>query len=170
MLTAIASRCVRFLASVLLGERWNATITDSTRECNILFRSANNSIRIVTGELQHELFEDNEVLSILEDLSTRKEKPVTIEIIHGPNPDPRSKRIFKLQQKAKGRVYIMRLPKRPLAHFVLVDEKKFRVEKYHEANKPERMAYMKTRGSLFLNRILAEKFEDLKVSNQKPGT
>ncbi len=170
MVMKIASKFLSFIASFILGERWNATIAHSGKECGNLFKGAKDSIRIVTGELQHELFEDNEVLSILEDLSTRKENPVTIEIIHGPNPDPRSKRIFKLQQKAKGRVHIMRLPKRPLAHFILVDEKKFRVEKYHEANKPERMAYMKTRGSLFLNRILAEKFEDLKVSNQKPGT
>ena len=167
MAIKIVSQFLRYVASFVLGERWNATIEDSRKECGNLFKGAKNSIRMVTGELQHDLFEDNRVLSLLEDVSTRKENPVTVEIIHGPNPDPRSKRIFKLQQRKNSRVHIMRLSKRPKTHFVLVDNKKFRIEKYHEANKPERMAYMKTRSPMFINRILAEKFEDLKLSSQK---
>ena len=162
-LTKIAVKAIKGIASFLLGERWNSTMTESVKECGRLFGSAKDSIRIVTGELQHDLFENDQILSTLEELGTREGKSVNIEILHGPNPDPQSKRIFELPQKTKGRVHIMRVPKRPKIHFVLVDGTKFRLERFHGANKPERMAYMKTKPSIFLSNILAEKFADLKA-------
>jgi len=167
MVIKYAARFLRLIAGCILGEKWNATLADSQQECKNLFKSAKHNIRIVTGNLQHELFENEQILSILEDVSTRDEAPVTIEIIHGPEPDPESKSIFKLQKKAKGRMHIMRAPKRPGAHFVLVDGRRYRVERYHEAHQPERMAFMKTRSPVFLNRVLAEKFNDLKLTTQK---
>jgi hypothetical protein len=169
MFIKYASRFLKLVASCILGEKWNATMMDSQQECRKLFNSAKHDIRIVTGNLHHDLFENDQILSTLEDLITRDEAPVTIEIIHGPNPDPKSKRIFKLQQKAKGRVSIMRAPKRPGAHFVLVDGLRYRIEQYHEADKPERIAFIKTKSPIFLNRILAEKFDDLKLTTQKSG-
>lgn len=169
MLKEYASRFFKLVASYMLGERWNLTMTDSKPEFINLFKTAKDNIRVVTGSLHHSLFEDDQILSVLEDLSTRSEDPVTIEIIHGPKPDPKSKRIFKLQQKAEGRFHIMQTSKRPGLHFVLVDGCRYRVEKYHKENQPERMAYMKTRSPIFLNRILAEKFDDLKLASRDSG-
>ena len=117
--------------------------------------------------MQNEIFESDKIYSTLEELSTRKENPITIEIIHGPDPDPKSKRIFELAKKAKGNVKIMSVATRPKAHFILVDNSKFRIEKYHGPNQRERMAYMKTRKPIFLNRILAEKFDELKAASQE---
>lgn len=167
MLTEIASKFVRFSISLILGERWNATLTESVGECEKLIKSAKKNVNIVTGELQHELFENNRILSLLEELGTREKGPVSIEIIHGPNPDAQSKRIFKLPQKTKGKVRIMQAPKRPKTHFILVDGNKFRLERFHSANKPERIAYMKTHPSMFLHGILAEKFDGLKAISRE---
>lgn len=169
MLMELVSKVFERLAASLLGEKWNTTMADSKQQCEGLFKSAKHDIRVVTGDLHHQLFEDEKILTTLKDLSTREEYPVTIEIIHGPNPDPKSKSIFKLQKQAKGRVHIMTTPKRPGAHFVLVDGLRYRVEKYHEANQPERMAFMQTKKPIFLNRVLAEKFDDLKLKSHKSG-
>lgn len=169
MLTKYASLFLKLVAGFILGEKWNDTLTGTKQECRNLFKSAKHNIRIVAGELQHEVFEDDQIIAVLEDLSTRDKDPITIEIIHGPNPDPKSKRIFELQKKAKGRVSIMKAPKRPATHFVLVDGSSYRVEKYHKAREPERMAYMKTKHPLFINRILARKFDDLTLTIKKSG-
>jgi len=162
-----AVQLVKFMASIILGERWNETITHSRQECKKLIESADKSIRIVTGDLQHELFEDDQIYSTFERLSKRKENPVKIEIIHGPHPDPKSKRIFELSRKNKARVKIMQLPKRPGAHFVLIDGTRYRLEKYHKAGQTERMAFMKTKNPIFLNRILNERFNDLMAVSNK---
>ena len=75
MVVKCVSRFLRLVADCILGEKWNATLTDSQRECKNLFKGAKSNIRIVTGDLQHDLFENEQILSILEDLSTRAEAP-----------------------------------------------------------------------------------------------
>ena len=165
-LAKIVTKVIKRIAWFLLGERWNSSITESLNECKKLFKNANRSVRVVAGELQHDVFDNDQVLTILKEVSTREKKPVRVEIIYGPNPDPKTKRIFALPKKTNGNVQIMQVPERPRTHFIIVDDNRIRIERFHHVNEPERRAYMK-RNTMFLHSILAEKFDALKASSRQ---
>lgn len=164
----IISRLARALVSFTLRAKWNSTLPQSALEMEALVNSAKRHVRVVSGDLEHGVFDNEQVLSALDRAISRLERPVTVEILCGPAPDTETKRIWELAKASEGRLNITELTERPKAHFVLVDEKTaVRIEQYHEPNKEDRRAYRK-HGMFFLGSILREDFEDLKKSPLQP--
>lgn len=157
-------RLVRSLTSFTLRANWNHGLEDSTSELEKLFKNAKRHVRVVAGDLEHGAFNNERVLGAIEEVINRPKRPVTFEILCGPIPDPKTKQIWELAKKSKGRLRITKLAERPKAHFVLVDDKSaIRIEQYHEPNELERRAFRK-RGTFFLGNILENDFETLKKS------
>lgn len=147
---------------VVLGARWNGDMEHSISDFIKLIKGAKSNVKIVAGELDHKLFEDKNVLGVVKDAIGRDDNPITIEILCGDKPDPETREIWKMSKGSGGRLQILKLKHRPSAHFVLVDDGKWvRIEQYHDAAEPERVAFTK-KGSLFLGATLKEDFDTLK--------
>ena len=147
---------------VVLGARWNADMKHSRDYFIESVKDAKYSVKMVTGELDHNIFEDPNVLEAMKDAISRDENPVTIEILCGDTPDAETKQIWEMAAESKGKLQILKLKERPSAHFALVDNGRWvRIEQYHDASEPERVAFIK-KGTYFLGDILKGDFDNAK--------
>lgn len=122
-----------------------------------LMATAQVSLKIVGGELNSEFYEDE---GILEELEAAIDRDVQVEIVHGPNVDPKTKRIFELEQENKVALYGLR--DRPQSHFMVVDETTAEVESFHAPRAGDRQIFTKS-DTLFLAQRLSIEFEKLKA-------
>lgn len=152
----------------MLGSTWNGSIKETVHEFGELVSNAKDRVQIVAGDLEHSIFDDKGVLQEIETAIKREENPISVEILCGPHPDQETREIWKLADESGGLLRITKLPDRPNAHFVVVDGgKRIRIEEFHEANAPERLAYGK-RNTLFLGSMLQDEFRILEGSAMPP--
>lgn len=116
-----------------LKDIFGTTIFESTEgvisDNEKLFSQAKKSIRIVSGILNHEYYNDER---IVDSLKKAIDGGVMVEIISGPKEiiDKESKEILDLYKQ--GKITIWTLSSRPELHFSVVDEKHVRLENYHD--------------------------------------
>ena len=144
----------------LTGFTSNANIGHSIKGCEGLFSKARQSIHIVAGELNSELFERPSVIKKFSTLATRQKNPVNIQILYGPRSDPETRTLFKIAEDIPN-IELTQLRTRPTGHFMVVDGKHTRVEEFHEEFAPERKAYV-TYDTWFLGDKLETEFRKLK--------
>jgi len=100
-----------------------------------LFSRARSSIRIVSGILNHDFYDDDRIIGALEKAVDRK---VSVEIISGPEIDEKSKRILDLNKQ--GKIKILKLQNTPELHYSIIDEKHARLENFHSTYDEESLA------------------------------
>jgi hypothetical protein len=128
----------------------------------VLLNEAKERVQIVAGELDHKVFESDEVL---EAIRAAIKRSVQIEILYGPEIDEETKRIFKLEEQNGNLLKVIKLKERSPAHFVTVDGGRFiRIEEFHKYNEPERRAY-RVKGAHVVGSILQDEFNLLKETN-----
>ena len=148
----------------LLKLRTDRSLDDVKRVWRDLISSAQESIRIVGGELNSKFYEDPEILAALMDAIARG---VQIEIIHGPQVDPATKKIHDLDRNNEN-LTLYGLAIRPPAHFMVVDEREAEVESFHGPGVGARQTFTKF-DTLFLAQRLAIEFEKLKAEVDPRG-
>lgn len=155
---------LQLIARLFLRANWNGSIPDTVDDFVNLIKASKHNVWIVTGDLEYTVFDNDRVLNEMKSVITRAKNPVNIEILCGPRPDARAKKILKLAKEKEDRLNIIKLTERPKAHFLLVDGgKRIRIEEFHEANEPERVAYSKS-NALFLGSVLQDEFRRLRKS------
>lgn len=159
---------LKSVASLVLQANWNDRFSDTIDDFVELLEMAKKSLRIVSGDLEHRLFDDERVLGLMDTVINRDKFPVKVEILCGPDPDPETVKVWKLAEKSKGKLEIIKLRKRPTAHFALVDDGyRIRIEEFHARYQPERKAFMKKR-AIFLGSLLRDEFDSMKDSALSP--
>lgn len=115
-------RVIRIIYGITINTSLSAAITTTTE----LFNQAKETIWIVAGRLNEDLWASSDVIEAIEAAAKRN---VEIRFIFGPKIDPKNKEIPRLHKE--GKIYLHKLGERPEAQFIVVDEKHARVEEAH---------------------------------------
>ncbi len=93
-----------------------------------LYGKAEKSIKIVSGRLNSEFYNDSRIVSAFKKAI---EKNVLIEIVCGPAVDPKTKEIIELSKKGFIKIFQLKSNDLPKTHFSIIDEKHLRLEMPH---------------------------------------
>lgn len=93
-----------------------------------LYGKAEKSIKIVSGRLNSEFYNDSRIVGAFKKAIENK---VLIEIVCGPAVDPETKEIIELAKKDFVKIFQLKTNNIPRAHFSIVDEKHLRLEMPH---------------------------------------
>ena len=114
----------------------------NTKELNTLLleklKTASQSILFVSGEFFNHVFNNPEIIEVLEEKANQRPK-LSIDLIGGPNLDPLNEKLQKLIDSGKINYY--QLPRRPLRHFSIIDAQEVRIENPHATNAINRRGY-----------------------------
>lgn len=153
-------RIFETILRLLTGFEPNEDMRHTIKGCEKLLSKAKRSIHIVAGDLDSELFEKQSIIDIFNTLTTREKNPVNIQIVFGPKADTKTRKLFEVARE-NAKIELIKLQKRPSAHFIVVDGKHTRVEDFHEQFTPERRAYL-AYDTVFLGDRLESEFENLR--------
>ncbi len=104
---------------------FNATAEDTKGKCSELFRGAEKSITIISGDLNDGFYGDERVISALKEAQGNG---VTIEVVYGPTKSTNRKSgIFSIPK-----IKIYHAKSRPEHHMMIIDNgKHVRIEQSH---------------------------------------
>lgn len=139
----------------LLGLSRNTDLEKGIQYCKELFAEARSSIKIAAGNLDSGFYNDPRIVQALEEAN---ERGVRIEIVYGPNADPKSEEILRLQKEK--RVNLYKLGRRPSSQFIVIDGSHVRTDDFHHTNQGERRAYIR-RNTIALGQALELDFARL---------
>lgn len=113
------------------------TAEDAIRSCANILSKAEKYIYFVSGEINADFYENDEIKNVLENkLLSKDYKNIDIKMVFGPNIDIRSTTILKLAML--GELKIRRLNKRHENHFKIIDDQHVYFADYHEPLSLER--------------------------------
>ena len=118
---------------------------DKTREaakktCIKLLDDADDSIVILSGELNGEFYGDQRVRDALVNAG---ERGVSMRIAFGPQPSTEVLTVLEELAKRQTNVDLYPLPRRPSRHFMVVDRKTVRVQLEHPPGSEEHRAVVR---------------------------
>jgi len=153
---------IRGLADIIFETYPNKNMDLAAELTKKLFKKAEKNIKIVSGCLIHEFYEDLGVAESLKEIAERNGngKKVDIEIISGPVVDKQSKKILELSKS--GMVKLYKAMNYPEKHFIMVDDKHVRAEVSHSAEEISETKGYSLYNTIFLAKRLALEFEKLK--------
>jgi hypothetical protein len=126
----------------LLGLRYFYTANQSVKHTAELYRSARNSLYIVAGELNADVWTKEAIKRALHDLTGRKNPP-RIKIVFGPREKADKATLdclISLMQEGKLELYVV--PERRERHFAVVDGVHVKVEEPHAPQAQFRPGYV----------------------------
>jgi hypothetical protein len=145
----------------------NSNMKDAINNTKDLLNSARYSIKIVSGCLYNEFYQDGGIAEILNSIK-EKNKDIKITIICGPEIDEKTHYVQELAKAGKLNLYISE--NYPEKHFILVDNKMVRAETFHKAEKLTNTRATFFYDSIFLAKRLAIEFGKLKDSSKLFGS
>lgn len=111
----------------------NRTLNHAKLLVYLLFKKAKKSIKIFSGNLNSNIYEDAEIKKALLD-SLRINKNLTLDVITEGKIDSTNLET-DLRTEFSSRVTFKIVKPTKVNHFILVDESSFRIESIHENNK-----------------------------------
>jgi len=112
----------------------------SIEACLELFNQAENSIIIVSGELNDEFYGDKRTCNALRDAA---ERGVTLKIACGPQVSSKMLTATRKLEKKYSNVKFYPLSERPEPHFMVIDGKTIRAQLGHVAGTQEHRAVIR---------------------------
>jgi hypothetical protein len=140
----------------------NQTLESAIKEIDKLLNVANQEVVIVSGGLNHHIWNNN---AIINDLNSILNKDINVEILIGPHLNcSKHSEIYKyLKQRISHKSFsLYKLDKRPDAHFIIIDNAHIRLEKNHDQLKTSRQALIKYYAVALAGRAKA-KYEDYRL-------
>ena len=122
------------------GLEVNRSEKSSKGACVKLFNQAEDSIVIVSGELNGEFYGDSGICRALTDASKRG---VSLEVAYGPQASNQILTALQDLRKKYSNVKLYPLSERPERHFMLIDGKTVRVQLGHLSGNKEHRAIIK---------------------------
>lgn len=115
-------------------ERHNIGLGGAIETTKELFDVAISEILMQAGNLDHEFYENEVISNAIKSFLENKGK---VRIICSPKQecDPETKTIFEFQNKQDYNIKILHSEKRPDLHFMVIDDKHYRIEKKHPPGK-----------------------------------
>lgn len=139
----------------IFGFYSNVQTESSIELCQKLFERAEKTVHIVAGELRYEFYADSRIVEILR---RKLGERVAVEIIHGPDADPRTRAL--LLEQSDNHLVVYELEFRPDTHFMVIDGKHVRVEEPHVSGQASRAHVVFD--TLFLAQELEDEFSTLR--------
>lgn len=122
------------------GLEANRDKESSKKACIKLFNQAENSIVILSGELNDEFYGD---LQLCQSIRNAANRGVSVEIGYGPQASNKILESLKGFGKKHGNVRLYPLTQRPERHFMVIDAKTVRIQPKHPPGTQEHRAVIK---------------------------
>lgn len=144
--------------------RSNLSIKNAISEIHRLFSYANEQVIIVSGSLNHKIWNNNQLIN---DLIFLVKRGIDIQILCGPKLEIEKDSLiynFLVDSISKGEIKLYIREKKPESHLIIIDDTHIRLEKMHISNSKKREALIQNYTGSLAGRAKS-KFEEYRMES-----